>query len=386
LDGILHPTVYDIAIVGLGGMGSAALASASRLGLRVVGLEQFGPLHDLGASSGRSRMIRKAYFEDEAYVPLLLRAYDAWRELEALTGEKILYQTGVLMVGQPNNSILEGARRTASAHGLAHEDLSREDVARRFPQFYVRDGEVALFEPEGGFVVPEAAVQAQLRVAETNGAETRFNTRVTGWQSSPSGRLRVDLEDGTSLETARLAICSGPWIAPILRELGVPLTIQRNVQHWFEPAAGRFALANCPSFFADRDDQPTRMYGFPDHGYGVKAAFHGYGERTTTDSLDREVHEYDIEPVRRALNNLLPGAAGRYLGGKACMYALTPDEHFVVTIHPSDERIVVAGGFSGHGFKFAPVIGEIVSSLLVDGGTRFDIGFLSSARFAEAAQ
>jgi sarcosine oxidase len=386
LDGILHPTVYDIAIVGLGGMGSAALASASRLGLRVVGLEQFGRLHDLGSSSGRSRMIRKAYFEDEAYVPLLLRAYDAWRELEAQTGEKILFETGVLMVGQANNSILEGARRTALAHGLAHEDLSREDVAQRFPQFSVREGEVALFEPEGGFVVPEAAVHAQLRVAEANGAETRFNTRVTGWQSSPSGGLRIDLEDGSSLETARLAICSGPWIAPVLRELGVPLTIQRNVQHWFEPVDGRFALANCPSFFADRDDQPTRLYGFPDHGCGVKAAFHGYGEQASTDTLDREIHEYDVEPVRRALNNLLPGAAGRYLGGKACMYALTPDEHFVVTIHPNDERIVVAGGFSGHGFKFAPVIGEVVSSLLVDGGTRFDIGFLSSTRFAKAAQ
>jgi sarcosine oxidase len=213
----------------------------------------------------------------------------------------------------------------------------------------------------------------------------RFNTRVVGWHPSPSA-LRVDLEDGSSLETARLAICSGPWIVPVLRELGVPLTIQRNVQHWFEPSDGRFALGNCPSFFADRDDQPTRLYGFPDHGYGVKAAFHGYGEQATTDSLDREIHDYDVEPVRRALDNLLPGAAGRYLRGKACMYALTPDEHFVVTMHPNDERIVVAGGFSGHGFKFAPVVGEIVSSLLVEGGTRFDIGFLSHKRFAKAVQ
>jgi sarcosine oxidase len=214
----------------------------------------------------------------------------------------------------------------------------------------------------------------------------RFNTQVVGWKGLPSGNLRVDFADGSSLETSRLAICSGPWIAPVLREIGVPLTIQRNVQHWFEPADGRFALGSCPSFFADRDDQPTRLYGFPDHGYGVKAAFHGYGERASTDSLDREIHDYDVEPVRRALDNLLPGAAGRYLGGKACMYALTPDEHFVVTIHPNDERIVVAGGFSGHGFKFAPVVGEIVTNLLVEGATRFDIGFLSHSRFAQAAQ
>jgi sarcosine oxidase len=331
-------------------------------------------------------MIRKAYFEDEAYVPLLLRAYDGWSELEAETGEKILHQTGVLMVGAPGNTILEGARRTAAAHGLAHELLSREEVRQRFPMFLVREGEVGLFEPDGGFLIPELAVAAQLRVAQKRGAEMRFNARVAGWQSLPSGNLRVDLEDGSSLETARLAVCAGPWIVAVMREIGVPLTIQRNVQHWFELAGGGVTLGGCPSFFADRDDQPARLYGFPDHGYGVKAAFHGYGEPTSTESVDREIHDSDVEPVRRALDNLLPGAAGRYLGGKACMYSLTPDEHFVVTIHPHDERIVVAGGFSGHGFKFAPVIGEMVTDLLVDGATRFDIRFLSHKRFEKAAQ
>jgi sarcosine oxidase len=365
-------------------MGSAALASASRLGRRVVGLERFGRGHEFGASSGKSRMIRKAYFEDAAYVPLLLRAYDAWRELEAESGETILHETGVLMVGSPNSGILEGAIRTARTHGLAYELLARDEVRKRFPQFIVREDEVGLFEPEGGFVIPEAAIRAALGVAEARGAEMRFDTPVTGWQSTPSG-LRVELEDGSSLETARLAICSGPWIAPVLRQLGVPMTIQRNVQHWFEPT-GDFALGTCPSFFSDRADQPRRLYGFPDHGYGIKAAFHGYGEQAEPDSLDREIHEYDVEPVRRALDNLLPGAAGRYIGGKACMYSLTPDEHFVVTIHPNDERIVVAGGFSGHGFKFAPVIGEIVSSLLVDGGTKFDIDFISHKRFAKGAR
>jgi sarcosine oxidase len=379
--------VYDIAILGLGGMGSAALASAARLGKRAVGLEQFGRLHDLGASSGRSRMIRKAYFEDAAYVPLLLRAYDAWHELEAQTGEKILYQTGVLMVGAPENSILEGARKTAQAHGLAYEDLSKEDVGRCFPMFSLRDGEVALFEPEGGFLVPEHAIEAHLRVAESFGAQARFNARVVRWYPSPAGDgLRIELEDGSTVDAARLALCGGPWMTQTIRELGVPLTIQRNVQHWFETAGEQFALGKCPSFFADRADQPCRLYGFPDHGYGIKSAFHGYGESTTADDLDRRIHDYDVEPVRKALDQLLPGAAGRYLGGKACMYALTPDENFVLTIHPGDARVVVAGGFSGHGFKFAPVIGEIVTGLLLEGGTRFDIGFLSHERFARAAQ
>jgi sarcosine oxidase len=384
---ILHPTVYDIAIIGLGGMGSATLASAARLGKNVVGLEQFGRSHDLGSSNGRSRMIRKAYFEDAAYVPLLVRAYDAWHELEAATGEKILHQTGVLMVGNPENSILDGARKTAQAHGLAYEDLSRDDVRRCYPAFSVREDEVALFEPEGGFLVPELAVEAQLRVAESKGAELRFNAQVVRWYQSPANDgLRIELADGSTLDAARLALCTGPWMTQALREIGVPLTIQRNVQHWFEPIDDRFALGNLPSFFADRDDQPCRLYGFPDHGFGVKAAFHGYGEASSTDALDREIHEYDIEPVRRALEALLPGSAGRYLGGKACMYALTPDENFVITIHPNDERIVVAGGFSGHGFKFAPVVGEILTGLLVEGGTRFDIEFLSPKRFARTVQ
>jgi len=366
-------------------MGSAALAGAARLGRRAVGLEQFGRCHDLGASSGRSRMIRKAYFEDPSYVPLLLRAYDSWRELEAETGEKVLYETGVLMVGPPDNSILDGARRTAQTHGLAYEDLSLEDVRRSYPAFSLREGEVGLFESEGGFVVPELAVEAHLRVAEARGAEMRFGARVVRWFSSPAGAgIRVEMEDGSTLDAARLALCEGPWMTPVLNELGVPMMVQRNVQHWFETKDERFKIGNCPSFFADREDQPCRLYGFPDHGFGIKAAFHGYGETTSTDTLDRTVHDYDVAPVRRALDNLLPGAAGRYLGGKACMYSLTPDENFVIALHPGDDRVVVAGGFSGHGFKFASVVGEIVAGLAIEGGTRFDIDFLSPKRFAKA--
>jgi sarcosine oxidase len=351
----------------------------------VVGIEQFERGNDRGASTGRSRMIRKAYFEDAAYVPLLLRAYDAWRELEAETGLSILHQTGILMVGSPDCMILAGARSSAQAHGLAYEELDRNDVGKRFPAFTLRDGEAAIFEPEGGFLAPELANEAHLRVAETHGAEMRFDTRVVRWYpSSAGGGLRLELGDGSTLEAARVAICTGPWITEVIGEIGVPLTIQRNVQHWFEPADGRFAIGKLPAFFADRDDQPCRLYGFPDHGFGIKAAFHGYGEHSTADELDREIHDYDVEPVRRALDNLLPGAAGRYLGGKACMYALTPDENFVVAPHPRDPRIVVVGGFSGHGFKFAAVIGEIVTGLLLDGGTPFDIGFLAPQRFARA--
>jgi len=367
-------------------MGSAALASAARLGRRAVGFEQYERGHALGSSGGRSRMIRKAYFEDAAYVPLLVRAYEGWRELEAAAGERLLFQTGVLMIGPPESEILTGARRTAQRCGLSIEELSFDDARRRYPAFALREGEVALFEPEAGYVLPEAAIEANLRVAEANGAAVHFGARVARWSALPGGAgLRVECDDGQSVDAARLAICGGPWMTSVLRELGVPLHIQRNVQHWFAPAGDGFSLGRLPSFFADRGDQPSRLYGFPDHGAGVKAAFHGYGHETTPQSLDREIHREDVEPVRRALDALLPGAAARYLGGKACMYALTPDRHFVVATHPQDERIVVAGGFSGHGFKFAPAIGEIVSSLLFEGGTQFDIEFFSPTRFARVS-
>jgi sarcosine oxidase len=331
-------------------------------------------------------MIRKAYFEDAAYVPLLLRAYDAWRELEAETALEILHVTGVLMVGAPLGTILEGARRTALAQGLAYEDLSREEVGRRFPQFAMRDGEVALYEPDGGFLIPEDAIEAHLRVAESGGAELRFSARVVRWYPAPSGGLRIELDDGSTLDAARLALCEGPWMGDELREAGVPIAVQRNVQYWFESAGDRVTLGNCPAFFADRPDQPSRLYGFPDHGFGIKAAFHGYGDGAEPQTLDREVRPGEVEEVRRALDHLLPGAAGRYLGGKACMYARTPDDNFVIAPHPADARVVIAGGFSGHGFKFAPVVGEIVASLLFEGGTPHEIGFLAPQRFARAAQ
>ncbi len=366
-------------------MGSAALACAAQRGLRAIGLEQFERGHEFGASSGRTRMIRKAYFENAAYVPMVLRAYDKWRELEDLTGERLLHLTGLLMIGDPDSATIRGTLDAARVHGLRVENLDAADVARRFPMFRMQSSDAALYEAEGGFVVPERAIAALLSVAESSGAILQFGTRVNRWNRLPAGGVRLALGDGSHVDAARVALCAGPWLASVAQDLGVSVEIQRNVQHWFEPAEPGLSEGSFPSFFCDRADLPGRLYGFPDSGFGVKAALHGYGVLSSAQTLDREVHESDVEPVRRSLEAVVPSAAGRHLGGKVCMYALTPDRHFIIAPHPHDDRVVVAGGFSGHGFKFSPVVGEIVCDLLTDKGPQFDIGFLSPKRFSEGA-
>jgi len=361
-------------------MGSAAVAAAAKRGLKTIGIEQFEAGHDLGASSGRTRMIRKAYYEHPSYVPLVLRAYDGWRELERYTGERLLFLTGNLIVGDERSTVLTGSRESARAFGLDCEHLTPAQCAARFPMFRLADDESALYERDGGLLLPERAVAALQTAADWAGAELLFRARVSNWSAKPNG-VRLELDDGSTLEAARVALCAGPWLASIAGELGAGLVVQRNVQHWFEPTEPGLGIGECPAFFVDRSDRQCRLYGFPDAGFGVKAAFHGYGEATTADALDREVHPYDAEPVWQALKAFAPGAAGRYLGGKVCMYTMTPDGHFALGIHPREPRVVVAGGFSGHGFKFAPVVGEIVCDLAADGSTAYDVEFLSLKRF-----
>jgi len=360
-------------------MGSAVAARAALRGRRVVGLERFGEAHELGASAGRSRIIRKAYFESPDYVPLLERAYDLWRDLEKRTGTTLLDLVGLLTAGRADSAGVSGARASANRYGIELEELEPADVSRRYPGVRLRAGEGAVFEPGAGALFPERALAAHLALARDAGADLRFESRVLGYEPLPDG-IAVHLADGTTIEAARLAICAGPWAAQVAHDLGLPIRVQRNVQLWFEPGTNAFASDRFPAFFVERAEWPAPLYGFPDSGDGVKAAFHAFGTTTTADALDREVHDRDIEPVRQALEDWMPGAASRYRFGKACMYALTPDEHFILDRHPADARIVIAAGFSGHGYKFCSVVGEIVGELAFDGASGLPIAFLSLAR------
>lgn len=372
---------YDVAIVGLGGMGSAILAHCAARGASAVGIEQFGPAHDRGASHGKTRMIRKAYFEDPAYVPLVLRAYELWRELERTSGKEILRITGVLSVGAETSEIIRGTLRAAKEHELRIESLSQSDVQARYPSLEFWKNEVALFEPDGGVLHPERAVSAHLKSAEANGAEMRFGVAMESWHATDKS-FELELSDGARISANKLVLALGPWFKAILESIGIRLRVQRNIQVWFSPGTHAYDAPGFPAFLVDRPGLPAPLYGFPDFGDGIKAAFHGFGDLTEAKHLNREIDlARDVEPVARQLEQFMPGAARTFREATPCMYALTPDENFVIDRHPEHANLILCGGFSGHGFKFAPVIGEIGADLALDGGSRHEIEFLSLKRF-----
>lgn len=362
-------------------MGSSILAHCAARGASVIGVEQFHPAHDLGSSHGKTRMIRKAYFEDPAYVPLVLRAYELWPQLERAAGQKILHITGLLSVGDEMSEIIQGTRRAAMEHDLAVETLSQREVKSRYPALKLEDEELGLFEPDGGVLDPELAIGAYLRLAKSNGATMRFGVTMQEWHPTGNG-FDLCLTDGSRISAGKLILALGAWFQEILESLGVGIRVQRNVQAWFLPGTHVYDAPNFPGFLLNRRGLPAPLYGFPDFGDGIKAAFHGLGDLTTARRINREIEEAtDITPIAQALEKWMPGAANCFREAKVCMYTLTPDQNFVIDCHPSHENLILCGGFSGHGFKFAPVVGEIATDLAVEGGSRHQIEFLSLGRF-----
>jgi sarcosine oxidase len=369
---------YDVAVLGLGGMGSAVAAHAARRGLRVAGFEQFPLVHDRGSSTGRTRIIRKAYFEDAAYVPLLERAYTLWRELEERSQTALLDLFGVLMIGQPDSTTIAGMTKAAASYDIPVEHFDAQALRARYPRLAVESSEVGILEPDAGVCFPERTIAAYLNDARDAGAALYDNVRIVRYERA-GDRIRIHFDGDEPVEVKRLAICAGAWASDILAHLHLPLSVQRNVQYWFDPAlpCGPHEL---PAFFIERDSLPARIYGIPDLGDGLKVAFHEYGETTHADQLDRDVHADEIEAMRETLAALMPGNAMTLRDDKACMYTLTPDRNFAIGRDPENPNVVIACGFSGHGFKFVPVIGEIVTQLLLDEKPQLDIGFLGLDR------
>ena len=257
-------------------------------------------------------MIRKAYFEDPAYVPLLLRAYELWRELEHTTGQELLRITGLLMVGYEAAEVITGAQLAAREHDLPLESLSTSEIRRRYPMLRVQDDEIGVFEPDGGVLDPERSVQAHLQAAAAAGAQMRFGTTMESWEATANGFV-VRLTDGATIESSALVLSLGPWFQEELGKLGVTTHIQRNIQAWFTPATNEYAAGRFPPFLLDRKGLPSPLYGFPDFGDGVKAAFHAHGDFTEADRLEREIDPArDIAPIARVMEEWMPGAAGDF--------------------------------------------------------------------------
>src|ERR1051325_4132836 len=326
-------------------------------------------------------MIRKAYFEDPAYVPLVLRAYELWSQLERAANQKILHITGLLSVGEETSEIIQGTRRAAAQHDLPVETLSQREVKTRYPALKLEKEELGLFEPDGGVLDPKRAIAACLRLAESKRASMRFGVTMQEWHPTGNG-FELCLSDGSRVSARKLILALGPWFQEILESLGVSIRVQRNVQAWFVPDTPVYDAPSFPGFLLNRRGLPAPLYGFPDFGDGIKAAFHGFGDLTTASQIIREIDEAtDVTPIAEALEKWMPGAAKRFREAKVCMYTLTPDQHFVIDRHPSHENLILCGGFSGHGFKFAPVVGEIATDLALEGGSRHQIEFLSLRRF-----
>jgi len=379
---------HDVIVLGLGGMGSSAAYHLARRGERVLGLERFGPAHALGASHGGSRIYRQAYAEGAAYVPLLLRARELWDELAAESGRDVFTSTGALVLGPHDSRMVAGSVHSAQAWGLEHEVLGSEEVRRRFPTFSPAADEVAFHERGAGVVRPELTVRAHLDLAAAAGAELRFEEPALRWEIDAHGAARVVTARGTYLAD-RLVIAPGAWAPRLLADIGVPVRVERRVMFWFAPRGGTAPFtADRHPVYVWEDRTGTDIYGFPaldGPDGGVKVAFHDKGAAADPDRLDREIHPHEVEAMRAYLRPRIPALAGPFVKGAACTYSLTPDEHFVLSTHPAHPQVTVACGFSGHGFKFVPVVGEIVADLSMTGTTAHPVALFDARRMRAAS-
>jgi sarcosine oxidase len=375
---------FDAIIVGGGGMGTAAACHLAARGQRVLVLDRFGLAHDRGSSHGLTRIIRLAYFEHPTYVPLLRRAFELWRALEARSGAPLLHVTGGLDVGKAGGEVFEGSRRSCVEHGLPHEVLGGADLRRRFPAWHIGDDAAAVLQPDAGFLEPERCILAHAAAARKAGAVIREHEAVRGWEAIP-GRVRVRTDVAT-YEGGQLILSAGAWMSALLPDLAPLMQPERQVLGWFTTADHRaFAPDRFPVFVHDADE--GRFYGFPEFGVpGVKIGrYHHLSQAVQPETLDRTCHPEDEAALRVAVARYFPGANGQVLRSAVCMFTNTPDEHFIIDRYPGADEVLVVSPCSGHGFKFCSVIGEIVADLVTRGGTAHDISAFRLARFPLAS-
>ena len=363
---------YDAIVAGIGSMGSATAFQLAKRGYRVLGLEQFNIGHDLGSAHGVNRIIRLAYAEDPAYVPLLRRAYELWRQLERLTKERLLVITGGVDAGPMDGTIVQGSLKSCREHRLRHEELTSKELRRRFPGFHLPKEMGAVYQPDGGFVLSERAIIAYVTAAQALGAEIHAREAVQRWEVK--GKRVVVQTDRGSYVAERLVLTAGPWAAKLVeplrrRRLAVP---QRQVLLWTQPRRPEFfSLGAFPVFNMEalEGSEMNRYYGFPIFGMpGFKLGkYYHRNEDVDPDRMDRECHPEDEAVLRKAIRRYFPDADGPTMAMKTCLFTNSPDKHFVLDLHPDFPQVSIAAGFSGHGFKFASVVGDIMADLAMTG-------------------
>lgn len=375
-----HAQTFDAIVLGIGGMGSAAACHLARRGKRVLGLERYDIPNAMGSSHGVTRIIRLAYYEHPSYVPLLRRAYELWRELERGVGEQLLYVTGSIDGGPPDSACFAGSLRSCEIHDLPHAVLTGGEVNRRFPGYNLPSNLMALHQPKGGFLLSERCIVAHVVAAQALGAEIHAREQVLAWEPRGDG-VRVETERGV-YDAGRLVITAGPWagtLVPSLARLAVP---ERQVLAWLQPLEPElFRVERFPVFNLQVDE--GRYYGLPVFGVpGFKfGRYHHLEETTAADGVDRECHPRDEAILREFAARYFPRGNGPTMALKTCMFTNSPDEHFILDLLPDNPRVIVAAGFSGHGYKFCSVVGEILADLAERGTTTHDIGLFGLARF-----
>lgn len=378
-------------MIGLGIFGSAAAYFLARRGVSVAGFDALGRAHDFGSSHGTTRMTRLAYFESPQYVPLLRRSLELWRQLEAESSRTLTNLNGGLYIGTPQCALVSGSLQSARAHDLAHEFLSAAEIRSRFPAFSLPANFFGVYEKNtAGIIYAEAVLNTYRDLALGQGASLSFETPVIGWNATASG-AKVTLAGGASVEADALVIAAGPWMRQVLATVELPLRVVRVYTAYFKPDdPARFGSKQMPIYCLS--DEDGFFYGFPwQHSKGMKVGCHRNEEMMTLsaggtdwkpEQCDRNVSAPEIANLERKLQRYLPGSAQAHASSSTCLYTMTPDEHFIIDRLPAAPQVVYASACSGHGFKFAPVIGEVLADLATTGQTRQAIEFLSARRFA----
>ena len=371
---------YDAIVIGVGGMGSSTLYHLARRGLKVLGLEQFEIPHELGSSHGYSRMIRYTLQEHPSYVPLVKRAYELWHELEQNINETLVVTTGSVRAGPPDSDFYRGAIESCDLHQIPYEILNHTEVNRRFPGYQFPDGISSVYQADGGFVLPEMCIVGHAQAAEEAGATIHTGETVLGWEiQNDSVSIRTNHE---VYSAARLVVTAGAWAAKLVPNVATYAIPERQVLGWFQPERPElFTPERFPVFGIWTEE--GRYYGFPNYsvpGFKIGKSHHLF-QKVDPDTMDREVRPEDEEVLRRFTSRYFPLAAGELLDRKTCIYTNTPDEQFMIGVLPDQPQVSVAAGFSGHGFKFASVIGEIMADLAQNGVTNYDIELFRLDRF-----
>ncbi|WP_435345651.1 N-methyl-L-tryptophan oxidase [Haloarchaeobius sp. HRN-SO-5] len=357
---------YDVVVVGVGGMGSAACAHLAARDVDVLGVERFDVPHANGSSHGSTRIIRKAYHEHPDYVPLVERAYENWRDLEAHSGRDLLHVTGSVCAGPQDGDLVAGAREACETHGLDYEDLTAAELNGRFPGYEIPDGYDALYQPEGGFLDCERAVVAHVERAQDEGGTVHARETVTDWSADESGVV-VETDRG-SYAADSLVLAAGAWTAHLLPDLAGTVVPERQVLGWFQPPDPTDFTPERFPVFVTETDEGTEYYGFPRYDRpGVKVGvYHHLHESVDPDDVAAPTRR-DEQELRSVLTDHFPAADGPTMGLSTCLFTNSPDMDFVVDTLPGHENVVVAAGFSGHGFKFASAVGEALADLALDG-------------------